>query len=406
MCLLAACCVVPAVGQDWKEALKSAASNVVDKATGGKATETLMIGDWQYEAPGVKLESDNALADVGASAVTGKMEEQLEKLYALAGIRAGACKFSFAADKRFTATFGSRTFTGTYEFHGREPRYRAAFRNVVEIRSGDAQRQDLLVGNRPANPLSGYAAAENGRRAGAETRFVQHDGRDGQHAGRQVRRSLSGIRIYEAMTMRRLFLIAAFAAAFATPVSAQSWQDMFKSAIQSLTGGTSSESAAATAAPEPLPEKELFGSWSYQAPAMEYTGDDMLASLAASTLKGQLPSYFQQAGLQPGKATVSFSRRGVFKAVLDTHKVEGVYRYDEDTGELTVECLFAGNPVSFTGRAKHADGVLTLLFEANAALGSLRASSQQYAQNPKLQQIAAILERYPGVMLGAELKRR
>ena len=50
--------------------------------------------------------------------------------------------------------------------------------------------------------------------------------------------------------------------------------------------------------------------------------------------------------------------------------------------------------------------VLTLLFEANAALGSLRASSQQYAQNPKLQQIAAILERYPGVMLGAELKRR
>ena len=107
-----------------------------------------------------------------------------------------------------------------------------------------------------------------------------------------------------------------------------------------------------------------------------------------------------------GKATVSFSRRGVFKAVLDTYKVEGVYRYDEDTGELTVECLFAGNPVSFTGRAKHADGVLTLLFEANAALGSLRASSQQYAQNPKLQQIAAILERYPGVMLGAELKRR
>ena len=156
--------------------------------------------------------------------------------------------------------------------------------------------------------------------------------------------------------MRRLFLIAAFAAAFATPVSAQSWQDMFKSAIQSLTGGTSSESAAATAAPEPLPEKELFGSWSYQAPAMEYTGDDMLASLATSTLKGQLPSYFQQAGLQPGKATVSFSRRGVFKAVLDTYKVEGVYRYDEDTGELTVECLFAGNPVSFTGRAKHADG--------------------------------------------------
>jgi len=143
MCLLAACCVVPAVGQDWKEALKSAASNVVDKATGGKATETLMIGDWQYEAPGVKLESDNALADVGASAVTGKMEEQLEKLYALAGIRAGACKFSFSGGQALHGDVRQPDVHRNLRVHGREPRYRAAFRNVVEIRSGDAQRQDL-----------------------------------------------------------------------------------------------------------------------------------------------------------------------------------------------------------------------------------------------------------------------
>lgn len=204
--------------------------------------------------------------------------------------------------------------------------------------------------------------------------------------------------------MKRQFILAAFAVALAAPVSAQSWQDLFKNALQSLTG-TSSEPAATTAAPEPLSEKELLGTWSYQAPAMEYTGSDMIASLATSTLKGQLPSYYQQAGLHPGKATVTFTRRGVFKAALDKQKLEGVFRYDDDTGELTIECLFAGNPVSFTGRAKHADGVLTMLFEANAALGSLRASSQQYAQNQKLQQVAAILEHYPGVMLGAELKR-
>ena len=118
ICLLAACCAALAGAQDWKDALKSAASNVVDKATGGKATEALMVGDWQYKAPGVKLESDNALADVGASAFTGQLETRLEKLYTLAGIREGACKFSFASDKTFSATFGSRTFNGTYEFTG------------------------------------------------------------------------------------------------------------------------------------------------------------------------------------------------------------------------------------------------------------------------------------------------
>lgn len=61
--------------------------------------------------------------------------------------------------------------------------------------------------------------------------------------------------------------------------------------------------------------------------------------------------------------------------------------------------------MKFTGRVKHADGVLTLLFEANAALASLRASSPQAAQDQRLQQIATILERYPGVMLGVVLKR-
>lgn len=119
MCLLAACCVVPAVGQDWKEALKSAASNVVDKATGGKATETLMIGDWQYEAPGVKLESDNALADVGASAVTGKNGGAARKALRAGGYPCRCVQVLVrGGPKRFTATFGSRTFTGTYEFTG------------------------------------------------------------------------------------------------------------------------------------------------------------------------------------------------------------------------------------------------------------------------------------------------
>ena len=135
--------------------------------------------------------------------------------------------------------------------------------------------------------------------------------------------------------MKRQFILAAFAVALAAPVSAQSWQDLFKNALQSLTG-TSSEPAATTAAPEPLSEKELLGTWSYQAPAMEYTGSDMIASLATSTLKGQLPSYYQQAGLHPGKATVTFTRRGVFKAALDKQKLEGVFRYDDDTGELTI----------------------------------------------------------------------
>lgn len=203
--------------------------------------------------------------------------------------------------------------------------------------------------------------------------------------------------------MKRISILALFAAVSVTSASAQSWQDLFKNALQSLTGKSSE--ATASAAPAPLSEEELLGTWTYQAPAMEYTGGDMLASLATSTLKGQLPAYYQQAGLEQGKGTVTFARRNVFKAVLGERTLEGTYRYDAETGAVTVDCLLSGNPLSFTGSAKHADGVLTMLFEANAALNSVRSSSPQSAQNQKLQQIAAILERYPGVMLGVELKR-
>ena len=205
--------------------------------------------------------------------------------------------------------------------------------------------------------------------------------------------------------MKRLVLIAAFAVAIAQPVGAQSLQDLFRNALEALSGKSSEQPAAPVAEPRVLTAAELLGTWSYRAPALEYTGDDMLASLATSTLRGQLPAYYAQAGLQPDKAAVTFARGNVFRAALGDRKLEGTYRYDAATGAVTVEYLLSGKAVVFTGRARHIDGVLTLLFEANAALASLRASSPQAAQNQRLQQIAAILEHYPGVLLGAELKR-
>ena len=102
--------------KNWMEVLKGVASNVADKVTDGKATELLMVGEWTYSAPGVKLESDNTLADVGTSALTGNLQEKLEKLYDLVGIREGGCRFTFASDNSFTAVIGSRTLRGTYEY--------------------------------------------------------------------------------------------------------------------------------------------------------------------------------------------------------------------------------------------------------------------------------------------------
>ena len=105
-----------AQAQDWKDALKKAASTVVDKATDGKLTQYAIVGNWNYTGPGVKFEGGDLASDLGASAIETTVTPKLEKAYQLAGIKPGACTFVFEQEGAFTATFGTRQLTGTYEF--------------------------------------------------------------------------------------------------------------------------------------------------------------------------------------------------------------------------------------------------------------------------------------------------
>lgn len=107
---------LPAQAQDWKELLKKAATEVADQATGGKLTERAIVGTWNYTGPGVKFEGEDLLSSVGGTAMESTVTTRLEKAYLLVGIKPGACSFTFAEDKSFTATMGSRELSGTYEF--------------------------------------------------------------------------------------------------------------------------------------------------------------------------------------------------------------------------------------------------------------------------------------------------
>ena len=56
-----------ATAQDWKEALKKAATTAADKATDGKLTQYALAGTWNYTAPGVKFEGNDLLSQLGGS---------------------------------------------------------------------------------------------------------------------------------------------------------------------------------------------------------------------------------------------------------------------------------------------------------------------------------------------------
>lgn len=199
--------------------------------------------------------------------------------------------------------------------------------------------------------------------------------------------------------MKKLLALA-FAACFAAqPLVAQSWAD----ALQKALGGSRKESSGAATPAAPPTTRALRGVWTYRAPAMDYTGDDVVAALAVGSLRDQLAPLYAKAGLEPGTGTVRFadSRRVAFE--LSGHRMEGTYVYDARTGRIAVTLSRAERTATFEGVASMADGVLTLLFDARQALDAVGGTPDQAAQNEKLRQICAILEKYPGIRLGCKL---
>lgn len=210
------------------------------------------------------------------------------------------------------------------------------------------------------------------------------------------------------MTMRKLLALACAACLIAPTLHAQSWADALGKAL----GGAREQAATEAAAPAAAPTaRALRGSWTYRAPAMDYTGDDMLAALAVGSLRDQLAPLYARAGLQPGTGTVRFAdgRRVIFE--LGTRRMEGTYAYTPKSGSLSVTLSHEGRQATFEGVALLADGVLTLLFDAGQALdaaegaGALQDTPDAAAQRDKLRQIVAILEKYPGIRLGCRLDR-
>ena len=60
---------------------------------------------------------------------------------------------------------------------------------------------------------------------------------------------------------------------------------------------------------------------------------------------------------------------------------------------------------TFQGYLSLRGEVLTLQFDAGDALEAVRHSSPEYAANEKMQQIASVMQNYPGIMLGGQLKK-
>lgn len=102
--------------QNLLDALKGVATSAVEQIAGGKLTAVAMIGEWQYNKPGIKFSSNDTLSELAASAATSSIQTQLEIYYQKVGIKEGFCSFVFNQDGTFSSTFGQKTASGHYTF--------------------------------------------------------------------------------------------------------------------------------------------------------------------------------------------------------------------------------------------------------------------------------------------------
>lgn len=101
----------------WLDALKKVATEAIDKATDGKLTQMAVIGTWNYSAPAVKLEGDNALSNIGGSAISATVGDKLEQAFTKVGISSGFCSVTFNEDGTYTMPVKGRQIKGTYTYN-------------------------------------------------------------------------------------------------------------------------------------------------------------------------------------------------------------------------------------------------------------------------------------------------
>lgn len=201
--------------------------------------------------------------------------------------------------------------------------------------------------------------------------------------------------------MKKLLFILLFALGTTIPTEAQSWKEIFGS----LFGGNSSKNETTTVVTKYPSEKQLAASWSYAEAVIDYTGDDLLATMAVSALEGQVEGYCTKAGIVAGRDRILFKRNGGVEVNISDHKAEGTYCYDAERGALTLEVAWVGQTATLTGEATYESGVLTLLFKAESVIATMKAASPKLAENDHVKMAAAVVASYPGIQIGARFKR-
>lgn len=140
----------PAWGQSLKDILQSSVVKDVISSTTGLSTPLnakSINGKWEYTAPAVQLEGDNALKNAAASVAAGEIEKKIDDMCEKVGIRAGAFSITFEEDSHFVMTLKGKDLKGTYTLDDEAKTATLDFSNGREFALTTVNAHVVLLGD-------------------------------------------------------------------------------------------------------------------------------------------------------------------------------------------------------------------------------------------------------------------
>lgn len=175
---------------------------------------------------------------------------------------------------------------------------------------------------------------------------------------------------------------------------AQSFSDLLKA----FSGETTKAEAPKPNYPS---ARDLAGKWSYQALAMEYNGNDALASIAISSAKEQLATLNTKLGLTPGKDYIQLKSNGSLTIGIGDNKVLGKYSYIPPTGGLIITLGEEDYKVILTATATLRNDELYIMFNAKELIAITEATTPKISEEQIFAIAKALINAYDGIMIGA-----
>ncbi len=92
-------------------------------------------GSWKYEGVAVKLNTDNALAVMGASVAENQMEQEINSYLQKLNIDPKNLMVNFNADGTFNTSINERRLTGTYTYNAEASQVELVFLKTVPVKA-------------------------------------------------------------------------------------------------------------------------------------------------------------------------------------------------------------------------------------------------------------------------------